>query len=69
MAVDVRPAVIGQDVYRRLAGQPATAQRIATDVPSGGTYQDYTAVSGVSYEYQVIAFGSNGTQQASAWTS
>lgn len=47
------PEISRNDVYRRATGDTAWT-RIAT-VDRGGSYQDYTAASGQSYDYKVTA--------------
>jgi hypothetical protein len=43
--------------------------RISTQtVSEDGTFYDYAAASGVSYEYRTLAVASNGAVKYSAWT-
>jgi hypothetical protein len=76
MALDVKPALAYNDIYRRIVGNTdvtldngTSGIRIATQLPSGSTYNDFTAKSGVAYEYQIVALGVNGTSAFSAWTA
>lgn len=62
-----QPVVSKQDLYRRKTGDTVSL-RIAKDLASGATYNDWTAVSGQPYEYQVVTLGVNGATAASAWT-
>jgi len=64
-----QPAIADNDVYRRPTADPAAAIRIATGVANNGTYDDWQAMSGVAYEYQVLANGTNGTSTFGAWTA
>ena len=64
-----QPAIADNDVYRRRTGDAASAIRIATGVANNGTYDDWQAVAGVAYEYQILANGVNGTSTAGAWTA
>lgn len=52
------PNVTNNDLYRRKQGE-TTWTRIAMAIPENGTYYDYTAASGVVYEYKVRANGDN----------
>lgn len=65
--VDTIPATLQNDVYRRVAGT-TDELRVAAGIANGGTYDDYTAVSGINYEYKVRALGANGTFTDSTWT-
>lgn len=70
IAIDVKPALAYNDIWRREAGSPTTTvAQVATQIPVGANYDDFTAVSGVAYEYQVAAIGVNGTVAYSAWVS
>lgn len=53
------PTVGSNDIYRREQGE-TNWTRIAKGLPDNGSYSDYAAASGVSYEYKVRAIGSNG---------
>jgi hypothetical protein len=53
------PNVSFNDLYRRETG--GTWERIAANLASNGSYTDYTAASGQTYEYKVIATGDNET--------
>lgn len=66
-----QPEVIGNIVQRRLAGDTTLESlvTVATDVPVGSTYADWTAASGVAYEYRVGAVGDNQGISYSAWTA
>ncbi len=68
VAIDTKPAATENDIYRRVVGDTGDGLRIATGVPAGGTHDDFTAVSGVNYEYKVRAWGTNGTYIDSAWS-
>ncbi|GMA52073.1 hypothetical protein GCM10025857_34300 [Alicyclobacillus contaminans] len=57
--VDGEPQVVYNDIYRRPTGTTSW-QRIATNVPASGTYDDYAVASGQSYDYKVTAVGANG---------
>lgn len=59
-----QPAVLFNDVYRRVTGT-VDYERIATGVAVSGDYHDHTAAHGVSYDYIVIARGANGTDSSS----
>lgn len=63
------PTVTSNDVYRRVVGDTSDGIRIATAVANSGTYNDWRAVSGVAYEYRILARGSNGTSGFGAWTA
>lgn len=67
VAIDTRPSATDNDVYRRVTGTTDEV-RVAAGVATGGTWDDYTAVSGVDYEYKVRAWGANGTFTDSTWT-
>lgn len=64
-----QPAIATNDVYRRVVGAPLTALRVASGVVNNGTYDDWQAVSGVAYEYEILANGVNGASQFGAWTA
>lgn len=64
-----QPAVDRQDLYRRETAVGGNGTRIAKDLASGATWNDWRAVSGVAYEYRVQCFGVNGANIFSAWTS
>jgi len=64
-----QPAVTTNDVYRRTVGAPLTALRVGTGVANNGTYDDWQAVAGVAYEYQVLSNGTNGASAFGAWTA
>jgi hypothetical protein len=51
-------------IYRRRSG--GAWQIIASDIARNGSYRDYTPASGVSYEYQGDAVGTNGVASATA---
>ncbi len=63
------PVLFTFDNYQgsAVAGIEAT-ERPADAVVNNGTYEDFTARSGVLYEYQIKAIGTNGTFSVSAWT-
>jgi hypothetical protein len=54
-----QPTVSYVDLYRRVSG--GAFARIVTQLPASGTYPDYAAASGVTYEYKVTAVGTNAT--------
>ena len=60
MASGTEPNVSYNSVFRREKGDLKFI-RIATNLPDDGTFIDYTVASGHDYEYQVRAFGDNGT--------
>jgi len=62
-----QPVVASQELWRRITGT-TTNVRIAYALASGATVDDFKAVSGVAYEYQVVTTGVNGTSTAGAWT-
>lgn len=62
------PAVSSQDLYRRKTGTTTTV-RVAAALASGATADDFRAVSGQPYEFQVLVTGVNGTSTTSAWTA
>lgn len=64
-----RPAVASNDIHRRPVGDTSGGVRVAAGIANGGSYNDWQAVSGISYEYRVLAKGTNGTSQFGAWTS
>lgn len=64
-----QPALADQDLYRRVTAVADDGIRVASGLASGATYDDWTAVSGVAYQYRVQAFGVNGTSVWGAWTS
>lgn len=63
-----QPAVASNEVWRRLTGTTSTV-RVGVNVANNGTLNDFRAVSGVAYEYQVLVTGVNGTSASSAWTA
>lgn len=63
-----QPALVSQDLYRRVVGDTSDGVPLATGLASGAAWQDWKAVSGVAYEYRVAARGANGTLTYSAWT-
>lgn len=63
--VGAQPAITGNDLYRRTTGTTAYI-RIATGLANNGTYNDYAAASGISYDYYVQANGNNNTSANSA---
>lgn len=60
-----QPAVYNNDLYRRVKGIAAW-KRIAAAIAVNGSYADYTAASGVTYEYKVTANGASGITADSA---
>lgn len=63
-----QPTVSSHDIYRRISGDGTSGIRLAAAF-SGAMWTDLTPGSRTSYEYQVIANGSNSTNTPSAWTS
>jgi hypothetical protein len=43
--------------------------RIAKNLASGATYDDWAVVSGVPYEYRAVVVSTNGTSSTGAWTT
>jgi hypothetical protein len=68
LAFNVKPALLYQDIYRRVVGDTSNGLRIATGLAGGVTFDDFNAVSGVNYEYRQNAIGVNGTSVYGAWT-
>lgn len=64
-----QPAVVDQDLYRRSVGDTSEGVRVAEGLLGGSTYGDWRAVSGVAYEYRVLARGLNGTSIFGPWTA
>ncbi|MET8908395.1 hypothetical protein [Micromonospora sp. NPDC004551] len=64
-----QPAVVDQDLWRRPVGDTSDGVRVAEGLLGGTTYGDWQAVSGVPYEYRVLARGLNGTSIFGAWTT
>lgn len=62
-----QPAISRTDLYRKLATD-TTFERIA-QLTSGTPYYDYTAASGVAYNYYAVAAGVNGTSTTSVTSS
>jgi hypothetical protein len=69
VALDTKPALSANEIYRREVGDTSEGVRVAKGLESGAVYDDYTATSGVAYEYRVKAVGVNGSGQYGAWTS
>lgn len=63
-----QPAVASNELWRRVTGTTTTV-RVGLNVANNGTVNDWRAVSGVPYDYQVIVTGVNGTSASSAWTA
>jgi hypothetical protein len=65
-----QPAVADQQLWRRPAGNTNadTWVRVAAGLANNSSYDDWQAVAVISYEYQVIVRGVNGTSTSSAWT-
>lgn len=72
------PTVTSIDIWCRTATDspygdpqrpPTTGVRIVAGIPPSTAWVDYAPASGVIYEYQVVANGSNTTTSASAWTA
>lgn len=64
-----QPAVLSQDLYRRPVVAQTPEIRVAAGLASGATYDDWTAVSGIAYEYRAHVRGVNGASAYSAWTA
>jgi hypothetical protein len=64
-----QPAVLSQDLYRRPTVALLPEVRVAAGLASGATYDDWTAASGVAYQYRSLVRGVNGASTYSAWTS
>lgn len=73
-----QPTVNSIDIWCRTANSSAvtdpqrpktTGTRLAAGVNPTAAWVDYAPASGVTYEYQVVANGSNSTTSSSAWTS
>lgn len=64
-----QPALINQELYRRIGTDDATIVRLATGLASGATFLDWKAAAATDYRYRVQAFGVNGTAVYSAWTT
>lgn len=62
------PVVQSQELFRRVTGT-TTVTRIGASLANNATVQDWRAVHGVSYEYQVATLGVNGTSTSGAWTA
>jgi hypothetical protein len=63
-----QPTISQNEVWRRVVGTTA-ALRLSANTANNGTYNDNQAISGVAYEYQIVAVGSNGTSTVGAWAS
>lgn len=68
-AVHPIPVLAHQDLWRREVGDLTDGIRIAEGLDIGVIYDDYTAISGKTYEYRVQAFGANQTSIYSPWTA
>ena len=64
-----QPAVVDQDLWRRPVGDTSEGVRVGEGLLGGVTYGDWRAVSGVNYEYRVLARGLNGTSIFGPWTA
>jgi hypothetical protein len=64
-----QPALVSQDIYRRIVGDTTDGTLIASGLASGATYDDWRVAAGVPYEYRSAARGVNGTTAFSAWTA
>lgn len=69
VSMNVKPTFLTQEIWRRVVGDSSDGLRIATGVATGATYDDFTAVHGVNYEYRVKVTGTNGTSIFGAWTA
>lgn len=59
---------VSNDLYRFVTSAGSTtAYRVATGLALDATWIDYGPASGTDYQYQAIAFDSNGNSTASAW--
>lgn len=65
MPTPPEPAAVHNDLYRRQIGTEVWV-RLAAEMAPGVAFDDYTAASGVAYEYQVRALAENGTAIYSA---
>ncbi len=63
------PSVQSQDLFRRVVGDTSAGIRIGATLSPGVTVQDWKAVHGVNYEYQVLATSTTGSTATSTWTS
>jgi hypothetical protein len=64
-----QPAVLSQDLYRRPTVAQTPEIRVAAGLASGATYDDWTAASGIDYQYRAHVRGVNGASVYSAWTA
>lgn len=64
-----QPLLAGNDVFRRMIGATDLGTRILADQTDSSTVDDFTAASGIDYEYRVLAKGVNGTSKYSSWVS
>lgn len=64
-----QPAVDRQDLYRRETAVGGDGTRIAADLATGATHNDWRAVDDIAYDYRVQVFGVNGANVYSAWTT
>ncbi|HEU4754009.1 MAG TPA: carbohydrate binding domain-containing protein [Armatimonadota bacterium] len=60
-----RPEVSRNDILRRVSGSPGPWTVLGSTVP-GGTYRDYSAASGVTYEYRARGVAASGAYTDSA---
>jgi hypothetical protein len=62
-------AVAANEVWRREKLAGGAGIRLAAAVGGNAAWTDYTPGSGVDYEYQAVAVGTNGARAASAWVA
>ncbi|WP_328344771.1 hypothetical protein [Micromonospora sp. NBC_00421] len=63
-----QPALLGNDLQRREAGQPdEVAVTVVQGLSAAGVYDDWTVRSGRNYEYRALARGANGTTGYGSW--
>lgn len=63
------PAVADQALWRRVVGDTSAGVRVAAALANNATFDDWQVVSGISYEFQAVTRGVNGTSTSGAWTS
>jgi hypothetical protein len=64
-----QPLLAGNDLYRRMVGATGLGTKIYADQIDSATINDFTAASGIDYEYRALAKGVNGTSQYSTWSA
>lgn len=63
-----QPAFASQSLWRRVVGDTSEGVQVATNLSSAAVYDDFTAVSGISYEYRSVVSGINGTTSTGTFT-